>query len=71
MIEYEEWVEDVRYKKKKKRRKKVMAHDEKNEYKVGDIVYATECRPLSKQKRYFVAGRENRNYTSRSKKEFR
>jgi small subunit ribosomal protein S17 len=32
--------------------KKFHAHDEKNEAKVGDQVVITECRPLSKMKRW-------------------
>ncbi len=31
------------------------AHDEKNEYKIGDRVEIIECRPLSKDKRWRVA----------------
>lgn len=31
---------------------KFMAHDEKNEAKVGDLVMITECRPLSARKRF-------------------
>jgi small subunit ribosomal protein S17 len=33
---------------------KFMAHDEKNECKVGDQVLIRECRPLSKRKRWTV-----------------
>ncbi|HNX10863.1 MAG TPA: 30S ribosomal protein S17 [bacterium] len=29
-------------------------HDEKNEYKVGDVVTFVECRPLSRDKRWRV-----------------
>jgi len=36
------------------RSKKFHAHDEKNEYKVGDIVRIQETRPLSKLKRWRV-----------------
>jgi len=36
------------------RSKKFYAHDEKNEYKTGDIVRITETRPLSKLKRWRV-----------------
>jgi small subunit ribosomal protein S17 len=36
--------------------KKYHAHDEKNEYKVGDTVRITETRPLSKTKRWRVIG---------------
>lgn len=35
---------------------KYHAHDEKNEYKVGDTVRITETRPLSKTKRWRVLG---------------
>jgi len=35
-------------------RKKYKAHDEKNEYKVGDRVLIVEARPLSREKRWRV-----------------
>jgi small subunit ribosomal protein S17 len=38
------------------RSKKFYAHDENNEYKVGDTVRITETRPLSKLKRWRVIG---------------
>jgi small subunit ribosomal protein S17 len=38
------------YKKYVKRAKKVKAHDEKNEAKIGDRVRVIECRPISKEK---------------------
>jgi small subunit ribosomal protein S17 len=38
------------YKKYVKRTKKVKAHDENNEAKVGDKVRVIECRPVSKEK---------------------
>ncbi len=31
---------------------KIMAHDEKNECQIGDIVRVMETRPLSKRKRW-------------------
>jgi small subunit ribosomal protein S17 len=40
------------YKKYVKRVKKVKAHDEKNEAKIGDRVRVIESRPLSKEKRW-------------------
>ena len=43
------------YKKYIKRVKKVKAHDEKNEAKVGDRVRVIECRPLSKEKHWKLA----------------
>lgn len=36
------------------RSKKFHAHDEKNEYKVGDVVRIQETRPISKMKRWRV-----------------
>jgi small subunit ribosomal protein S17 len=41
-------------KKTVRRSKKYLAHDEKNEYSVGDIVWITENRPISKLKRWAV-----------------
>ena len=40
------------YKKYVKRTKKVKAHDEKNDAKIGDKVRVIECRPLSREKRW-------------------
>lgn len=37
--------------------KRFKAHDEKNEYKVGDKVVIEETRPLSKEKRWRVIGK--------------
>lgn len=34
--------------------KRYMAHDENNEYKVGDLVEITASRPISRRKRYIV-----------------
>ncbi len=42
------------YKKQYKTTAKFKAHDEKNEYKVGDVVEITESRPISKQKKFVV-----------------
>jgi small subunit ribosomal protein S17 len=44
------------YGKRVARTKKYYAHDEKNEYKLGDVVRITETRPLSKLKRWRVIG---------------
>ena len=38
------------YKKYVVRSKKLKAHDEKNEAKIGDRVKVVECRPISKEK---------------------
>jgi small subunit ribosomal protein S17 len=42
------------YGKGMKRTKKYHAHDEQNEYRLGDTVRITETRPLSKTKRWRV-----------------
>jgi small subunit ribosomal protein S17 len=47
-------------KKTVRRSKKYYAHDEKNEYEVGDIVRIEECRPLSKLKRWEVVDGEKK-----------
>jgi small subunit ribosomal protein S17 len=46
--------EHPKYKRRFKVRKKYKAHDEKEEYKVGDLVIIEECRPISKEKRWRV-----------------
>jgi small subunit ribosomal protein S17 len=40
------------YKKYSKKTTKLMAHDEKNECKIGDLVKVMETRPLSAKKRW-------------------
>ena len=42
------------YKKIIKRTVKLKAHDENNEYMIGDVVKVMETRPLSKDKRWRV-----------------
>ena len=42
------------YKKYIRKKKKVKAHDEKNECRIGDRVLLIETRPLSKEKRWRV-----------------
>jgi small subunit ribosomal protein S17 len=43
------------YKKYVARIKKLKAHDEKNEAKIGDRVRVVECRPISKEKCWKLA----------------
>ncbi|MDR0644542.1 MAG: 30S ribosomal protein S17 [Treponema sp.] len=43
------------YKKYVKRIKKVKAHDENNEAKIGDKIRVIECRPISKEKCWRLA----------------
>jgi len=47
-------------KKTVRRTKHYHAHDETNQYKVGDIVWIEEHRPISKLKRWAVARGEKR-----------
>ena len=47
-------------KKTVRRSKKYFAHDEQNEYSVGDVVWIEEHRPISKLKRWAVARGEKR-----------
>lgn len=42
------------YGKQMRQTKKYHAHDEKNEYRIGDLVRIEETRPLSKTKRWRV-----------------
>ncbi|HBR67826.1 MAG TPA: 30S ribosomal protein S17 [Rhodospirillaceae bacterium] len=44
------------YKKYIKSSDKYAAHDENNQFKVGDRVQIIECRPISKRKRWMVVG---------------
>ena len=47
-------------KKTVRRTKKYHAHDEKNAYKIGDIVNIEESRPISKNKSWVVTGEAKR-----------
>lgn len=47
----------ARYHKYYKLTTRFKAHDENNEYKTGDKVVITETRPLSKDKRWIIAGK--------------
>jgi len=58
-------IEHPRYGKYIKRVKKFMAHDERNECRIGDKVLISETRPLSRRKRWRVVRileRESRPY---------
>jgi len=49
---------DSKYKKRYRVTKRYKAHDEKQEYKVGDKVVIEECRPISKEKKWRVIGKQ-------------
>jgi len=53
-VAIERQVRDPLYGKTSKRTSTFLAHDEKNEAKVGDKVAITETRPLSARKRWIV-----------------
>ncbi|XOB46219.1 MAG: 30S ribosomal protein S17 [Candidatus Nealsonbacteria bacterium] len=57
VVEVERIKESPKYKRRYKIHKKYKAHDEKEEYKIGDRVIIKECRPLSKGKRWRVIKR--------------
>ncbi len=57
VVEVERVKEHPRYKKRYKVHKKYKAHDEKEEYKIGDVVVIEETRPISKDKRWRVIGK--------------
>ena len=48
-----------KYRKVVTRFKKYYAHDEKNQFKTGDMVTLVEARPMSKMKRWRVNYKEN------------
>jgi small subunit ribosomal protein S17 len=53
-VAIERQIRDELYGKAQKRTSTFLAHDEKNEAKVGDRVAITETRPLSARKRWVV-----------------
>lgn len=54
VIKVERFVQHPKYKKYYTISKKYHAHDENNQYKIGDIVEIVETRPLSKKKSFTV-----------------
>ena len=54
VVEVERLVMHPLYQKYLRRRSRFMAHDEKNECRIGDRVAIRETRPLSKNKRWMV-----------------
>jgi len=57
VVSIERLKKHIRYDKYYKVTERFKAHDEKNEYKVGDKVVIREVRPLSKEKRWIIIGR--------------
>ena len=54
VVEVERYTKHPKYKKYMRTTKKYKAHDEKNEYAVGDRVLLGECRPISKDKKFKI-----------------
>ncbi len=54
VVNVQRYVAHKKYGKYYKIDKRYKAHDEKNEYVVGDTVIIEECRPLSKDKNFTV-----------------
>ena len=54
VVAVEDHVKHPLYKKIVNRTYKLKAHDENNEYMIGDVVKVMETRPLSKDKRWRV-----------------
>ena len=52
VVKVERTVRHPLYKKVIKRSKRYMAHDQENSGQVGDLVRITECRPLSRHKKW-------------------
>ena len=54
VVEVERVTQHPKYLRRIRVHKKYKAHDEKNEYQIGDIVVIEETRPLSKDKHWRV-----------------
>ena len=54
VVSVERLKEHPKYKRRFRVHKKYKAHDEKEEYQVGDRVIIEECRPISKEKKWKV-----------------
>ena len=54
IVSVDRFVKHPKYKKYVKKTKRYKAHDEKEEYNVGETVMIQECRPLSKDKHFKV-----------------
>jgi small subunit ribosomal protein S17 len=54
VVNVNRYVSHAKYGKFYKIDKRYKAHDENNEYKIGDKVMIEECRPMSKDKNFIV-----------------
>tara|TARA_Y100001970_G_C14106475_1_gene788406 strand:- start:918 stop:1166 length:249 start_codon:yes stop_codon:yes gene_type:complete len=60
VVEVTRRVKHKLYKKIISRTKKYHVHDNSNNYKLGDLVSITECKPISKLKRWTVLENEEK-----------
>ena len=58
VVEITRLIKHPKYKKYFKSSKRFKAHDEENKYKEGDKVLIQETRPMSKEKRWIVSGKQ-------------
>lgn len=54
VVRVEEMKQHPKYRRRFKAHKNYKAHDEKEEYRIGDKVIIEECRPISKEKKWKV-----------------
>lgn len=57
VVSVDRFIKHPKYKKYIKKTKRYKAHDEKEEYNIGDKVIIQECRPMSKDKNFEVIGK--------------
>lgn len=57
VVSVDRFIKHPKYKKYYTRSKRYQAHDENNEYEVGDVVEIVETRPISKTKHHKVVGK--------------
>lgn len=57
VVNVESIKEHPKYKRRYKMHKKYKAHDEKQEYHIGDVVMIEESAPISKDKKWRVIGK--------------
>ena len=60
VVSVDRYVKHPKYQKYYNISKKFKAHDEKEEYNIGDEVIIEECRPLSKDKKFVVVEKVNK-----------
>ncbi len=58
IVNVSRYVAHKKYGKYYKIDKRYKAHDENNDYKVGDLVIIEECRPMSKDKNFTVLSKK-------------